>query len=102
MLRSLAVIQGSKKPRLPSRETVLYGILTLVVALGVLQISALLGLTLFRQLEMNANIGAEKNRVAKLQAEVKDLKTRFEQAKKTERVIIPKTPTVILKPVKPK
>ena len=119
MLRSFAVIQGSKKPRLPSRETVLYGILTLVVALGVLQISALLGLTLFRQLEMNANIGAEKNRVAKLQAEVKDLKTRFEQAKtdpvyleltarnlgfikKTERVIIPKTPTVILKPVKPK
>ena len=113
------MIQGSKKPRLPSRETVLYGILTLVVALGVLQTTALLGLTLFRQFETNAQIGTEQKRVNTLQNEFSDLKTRFEQAKtdpvylelaarnlgfikKGERVIIPKTPTVTLHPVKPK
>ena len=75
------MIRGSKKFQLPSRETVLYGILTLVIALGLLQISALLGLTLFRQLEMNANIGKEQARVTKLQNQVKDLKTRFTEAK---------------------
>ncbi len=116
MLRSFPVIRGSKKSQLPTRETVLYGILTLVIALGVLQISALLGLTLFRQLEMNANIGAEQARVVKLQHQIADLKTRFEQAKndpiylefsarnlgfikKTERVIIPKRqPNLVLTP----
>jgi cell division protein FtsB len=116
MLRSFSVIRGSKKPQLPTRETVLYGILTLVIALGVLQISALLGLTLFRQLEVNANIGAEQVRVTQLQNQVKDLKTRFEQAKndpvyleftarnlgfikKGERVIIPKRqPNLVLTP----
>jgi cell division protein FtsB len=114
------VIRGSKKFQLPSRETVLYGILTLVIALGVLQISALLGLTLFRQLEVSANIQSEQAHVKKLQNEVNDLKTRFSEAKtdpvylefsarnlgfikKGERVIIPKIePNLILTPKKPK
>ncbi len=113
------MIRGSKKFQLPSRETVLYGILTLVIALGVLQISALLGLTLFRQLEVNANIRNEQARVKKLQNEVNDLKTRFQEAKtdpvylefaarnlgfikKGELVIIPTNkPNLILNP-KPK
>jgi cell division protein FtsB len=116
MLRSSEVIQGSKKFQLPSRETVLYGILTLVIALGLLQLSALLGLTLFRQLEMNANIRAEQARVVKLQDDVKALKTRLTQAKtdpvylefsarklgfiqKNERVIIPTNqPNLVLRP----
>jgi cell division protein FtsB len=113
------VIQGNKKPKLPSRETVLYGILTLVIGLGILQISALLGLTLFRQLEMSANINTEQRQVNTLQSEIKDLNTRLEQAKtdpvyletaarnlgfikKGEKVIIPKAPSVTLQPVKPK
>ncbi len=109
MLRFYEVIQGSKKLKLPTKETVLYGILTLVIALGLLQITALLGLTLFRQLEMNANISTEKTRVAKLQNEVRNLSTRLSEAKndpvylefaarnlgfikKGERVIIPVKP----------
>jgi cell division protein FtsB len=120
MLRSSEVIRGSKKFQLPSRETVLYGILTLVIALGLLQISALLGLTLFRQLEMNANISTEQARVTKLQNQVKDLKTRLTEAKtdpmylefaarnlgfikKGEQVVIPiNKPNLILTPKKPK
>jgi thiol:disulfide interchange protein len=119
MLRSSEVIRGSKKYQLPSRETVLYGILTLVIALGVLQITALLGLTMFRQLEVNANIRNEQVRVTQLQNQVADLKTRFQEAKndpvyleftarnlgfikKGERVIIPKRePNLVLTP-KPK
>ena len=119
VLRSSEVIRGSKKFQLPSRETVLYGILTLVIALGLLQISALLGLTLFRQIEMSANIAEEQARVIKLQDQVKDLKTRFSEAKtdpvylefaarnlgfikKGERVVIPTNkPNLILTP-KPK
>ncbi len=114
------MIRGSKKFQLPSRETVLYGILTLVIALGLLQISALLGLTLFRQLEMNANIRSEQTRVIKLQEDVKNQKTRFQEAKtdpvylefaarnlgfikKGERVIVPTNkPNLILTPKKPK
>ncbi len=120
MLRSSEVIRGSKKFQLPSRETVLYGILTLVIALGLLQISALLGLTLFRQIEMNANINSEKVRVVKLQSEVNGFKTRFNEAKtdpvylefaarnlgfikKGEQVVIPTNkPNLILTPQKPK
>ncbi len=88
------------------REHVPATIFTVVVALGVLQITALVLLTLYRHFDWSYQAGQQRARVQQLQLEVKELRERVKLStdpayleglarkqgfiKDGERVIVPK------------